>query len=140
MTIDYGDINYIAVLVGIIINMALGALWYSGIAFGKQWMALNGFTQEDIEERRGETRLSYAVSVVASIVIVFVLAAVVQLTRANSPVEGLILGLYAGIGFVAATQSTSYTFESRPVRLFLINIGYSVVGFAIVGTLLASWS
>ena len=41
MTIDYGgNINYIAVLVGIIINMALGALWYSGIAFGKQWMAI----------------------------------------------------------------------------------------------------
>ena len=92
-----------------------------------------------MEKHKDEAYLGYAVSVVASVFIVFSLAVVVHLARAISAADGLLLGLYAGIGFVAATQATSYTFEARPMRLYLINIGYPVVTFAIVGTLLALW-
>ncbi|MDA1347874.1 MAG: DUF1761 domain-containing protein [Chloroflexi bacterium] len=139
MTVEYGDINYFAVLVGIVINMAVGALWYSPFAFSKDWMALTGVTKEYLDEHKDEMYKGYAVSVVASVFIVFSLAVVVQLARATSAADGLLLGLYAGIGFVAATQAANYTFEARPMRLFLINIGYSVVTFAIIGTLLALW-
>ena len=33
-------INYIAVLVSAVIGMAIGALWYSPLLFGKIWMKL----------------------------------------------------------------------------------------------------
>ncbi len=140
MTIDYGSINYVAVLVGIVINMALGALWYSGLAFAGPWMKLTGITREYIEEHKDETYQSYAVAVVASAALVFALAIVIQLTGAASAVDGLALGLYAGIGFVASTYAVTYTFEGRPIRLYLINVGYSVVGFAVIGVLMASWN
>ena len=140
MTIEYGDINYIAVLVGIAINMGVGALWYSPFAFAGPWMKLTGITEEYLEENKDEAYKGYAVSVVASAFIVFALAVVVQLARANSAADGLVLGLYAGVGFVAATQAANYTFEARPIRLYLINIGYPVVSFAVIGTVLALWN
>ena len=139
MPIEYGDINYLAVLVGIVINMAVGALWYSPVAFAKDWMAMTGVTKEYMEEHKDEAYIGYAVSVVASVFIVFSLAVVVQLARAISAADGLLLGLYAGIGFVAATQAANYTFEARPIRLYLINVGYPVVTFALIGILLALW-
>ena len=139
MTIHYGDINYLAVVVGIVINVAAGALWYSPLLFARPWMDANGITEEDIRERQSEAYKGYAVSIVASAIIVFTLAIVIQLAGARSAADGFVLGLYAGIGFVATTQASNYTFETRPIRLYLINVGYPVVAFAAIGVLLASW-
>jgi hypothetical protein len=139
MDIDLGDLNYLAVVAGIIINMALGALWYSPILFANSWMAATGITKEYIDEHKDQAMKGYAVSIVASIVFVLGLAVMVQVSGAADLAEGLAIGLIAGVGFVATTQGANYTFENRPLKLYLINIGYSVVGFAIIGALLGAW-
>ena len=138
MEIDLGDINYLAVVAAVIINMALGALWY-GALFANPWMAATGITKEYIKEHKDQEYRGYAVSIVASIIFVLGLAALVDATGAEELAEGLALGLIAGVGFVATTQAANYAFENRPLKLYLINIGYSVVGFAIIGALLGAW-
>ncbi len=45
--IDFGDLNYLAILVAVVFNQLLGALWYG--TFAKPWMAETGMTQENIE-------------------------------------------------------------------------------------------
>ena len=139
MEIDLGDINYLAVVAGIIINMALGALWYSPILFANPWMAATGITKEYIDEHKDLQYRGYGVSIVASIVFVLGLAALVEATGAADLAEGLALGLIAGVGFIATTQAANYAFENRPLKHYLINIGYSIVGFAIIGALLGAW-
>ena len=139
MEFDFGELNYLAIVVGVVINMVLGALWYSPVLLGKSWMAAAGITAEDIEARKGEQYRGYAVAVVVSIVLVFVLALLTRNLGIDEPLDGLVLGLVAGIGLVAFSQAPNYSFEGRPLRLFLINLGYSVVGFAIIGVLLAVW-
>ena len=67
------------------------------------------------------------------------LAMIVQATGANSLTEGLLLGLIAGIGFVATAQAAHYSFEGRPLKLYLINTGYPVVMLAIIGSILGVW-
>ena len=61
MNIDLGDINYLAVVVGIIVTMAGGALWYSPFVFANIWMAENGFTKEQLEQT-GMAKQGYIVS------------------------------------------------------------------------------
>ena len=140
MEFDFGELNYLAIVVGVVINMVLGALWYSPVLVGKPWMAAAGITAEDIEEAgKGEQYKGYAVAVVVSIVLVFVLALLTRNLGIDEPLDGLVLGLVAGIGLVAASQAPNYSFEGRSLRLFLINLGYSVVGFPIIGVLLAVW-
>ena len=139
MDIDLGELNYLAVVAGIIINMALGALWYSPILFANPWMATTGITKEYIDEHKDQAMKGYAVSIVASTVFVLGLAVMVQVSGAADLAEGLAVGAIAGVGFVATTQAANYTFENRPLKLYLINIGYSVVGFAIIGALLGAW-
>lgn len=131
MNIDLVEINYLAVVVGVIVNMAGGALWY-GPLFANPWMAENGFTREGIQEAGGAWK-GYSVAIAAAIVSVFILALLIQLTGADEIAEGLLVGLFAGVGFIAASQASSYTFESRSPRLYLINIGYPVVTLAING-------
>lgn len=135
---DLGAVNYLAVIVGVVINMALGALWYSPVLWAKPWMAANKVTEEQIRAR-GSAVPGYGVSIVASFIIAWALAVLVAATGADSPLDGVALGLLAGLGLIMTSAAANYTFESRPLKLYLINAGYSLVGFPIVGIVLASW-
>ena len=139
MNIDLGSLNYLAILLGVIINQAIGAAWYS--AFGKPWMAEAGFTQEDLEAVKGTPRqwYPYIVAIVGALVFTLCLALLTQLTGAEAVGDGLFLGLLAAIGFIATSYATTYSFEDRSLRLFLINSGYPVISYAIIGVMLAVW-
>ena len=78
-------------------------------------------------------------AVIASIVIAFAIALFAQASGVDTAVEGLLLGLAAGLGFVATTLAASYIFESRPLKLYLINAGYPVVSFTLIGLLIGAW-
>lgn len=137
--IDVGSLNYLAIIVGIIINQAIGAAWYS--ALGKPWMAGVGLTMEDVEAMKGTARQWYpfVVAAVSALVFTVGLAVVIQGMGAEGVVDGLILGLLAAIGFIATSYATTYSFEGRSLKIFLINTGYPVISYAIIGVLLAVW-
>ena len=137
--IDVGSLNYLAVIVGVIINQALGAAWYSTL--GKPWMAGVGLTMEDLEAMKGTARqwYPYAVAAVSALVFTVGLAVVIQGMGAEGVVDGLVLGLLAAIGFIATSYATTYSFEGRSLKIFLINTGYPVISYGIIGVLLAVW-
>lgn len=138
-SIDFGSLNYLAIVAGIIINQALGAAWYG--ALGKPWMAEVGLTQEDMEAMKGTARMwyPYVVAIVSALIFTLGLAVVMQGMGAEDFVDGLILGLLAAIGFIATSYATTYSFEGRSLKLFLINSGYPLISYAIIGVLLAVW-
>ncbi len=138
MELDLADINYLALIAAIAVNMIAGALWYSPLLFARPWMAANGFTEEQIKAQGSATR-GYVVSIIASIVIAFAIALFAQAAGADAAIDGLLLGLAAGVGFVATTSAANYIFESRPLKLYLINSGYPVVSFTLIGLLIGAW-
>ena len=136
MVIEFDGINYLAIVIAILINMGLGALWYSPVLFAKPWMAANGFTEESIKEAGGATK-GYVVSIIVSVVVALAIASFAKAADSDTAIEGLMLGLAAGLGFVATTAGVSYLFESRPLKLYLINAG--LVSFALMGLLIGAW-
>lgn len=54
-------------------------------------------------------------------------------------VWGIIAGALAGAGWIAAAMGVTYLFERRSMRFFLINAGYHVVSFIIIGGILGVW-
>ena len=138
MELDLADVNYLAVIAAIAVNMIVGAVWYSPLLFARPWMAANGFTEEQIKAQGSATR-GYIVSVIASVVIAFAIALFAQAAGAVAAIDGLLLGLAAGVGFVATTSAANYIFEDRPLKLYLINAGYPVVSFTLIGLLIGAW-
>ena len=137
--LDLGSLNYLAIIVGVVINQVLGAAWYR--TWGKPWMAAAGITSEDIDAMKGTAQqwVPYVVAIASALIFTFVLALLIQGMDANGAVEGLILGLLVAVGFIATSYATTYSFEGRSLRLFLINIGYPLVSYAVIGILLAVW-
>lgn len=129
-------INYVAVIVAAILYWLFGWLWF-GLVFGNQWMALEGFKEADIKSMN--MTIPYVVSMLANLVIAFILALVCATQKADSAVKGAQTGILMGIGFVATTTLTTYLYEGRSMHLFLINVGYPVVGMTLMGVVIGAW-
>ena len=137
--IDLGSLNYIVIIIAVVINQVAGAGWYMG--FAKPWMAEVGMTEADQEAMKGKSRMwyPYVVAIVSTLVFTLALALIIQGMGAEGFVEGLFLGLLAAVGFILTTNATNYSFEGRSLRLFMINSGYPLIMYAVIGILLATW-
>lgn len=134
------SINLLAVLVAAVVAQAAGALWYSPVLFGKPWMRIMNFSKEDMEHGKEKGMAKYyAGSFVAMLVTSYVLAHFVQMAGAVTASGGLYLAFWAWLGFTAAVSVSDYLFSGRPQKLFLIQHGYTLVSFLLMGAILAAW-
>ena len=140
------DVNYLAVLAGAVSNMVLGFLWY-GPLFGKQWMALMGFTPERIAEAKaGEGKgmgKSYFLAFVGALVMAFVLSHTLVFAQSYMNVEGISSGLSSGfwmwLGFVAPITLGSVLWEGKSWKLWILTNSYYLLTLLVMGTILAVW-
>jgi hypothetical protein len=137
MSVDFGDINYLAVIVAAMASLALGTGWYG--LFAKPWMEEMGMTPEMASERAAVGARGYVAVGVSWLIAALALSMLVQLTRANGVVDGLWLGLIMGIGLLAASQVPHFSFEVKSLRLFMIDKGYPVTALAVAGIILGVW-
>jgi uncharacterized protein DUF1761 len=47
--------------------------------------------------------------------------------------------LSSGLGWVTASMGVTYLVERRPLKLLLINGGYHVVAYVVMGAILGAW-
>ncbi len=134
------DINYIAVVVAAVLSMILGALWYSPILFGKEWMSLIGLTEADLKKAREKGMAkSYLMGFIAALVMSYVLANFIDYTQATTIVEGAKSGVWIWLGFVATVVLGTVIWEGKPMRLYVINTGFYLFALMIMGAVLAVW-
>ncbi|HSX24096.1 MAG TPA: DUF1761 domain-containing protein [Candidatus Saccharimonadales bacterium] len=130
------DINWMVVVVAAIVNMVVGAAWYSGALFGKQWSQLTGRKLEDMRKNAGP---GYAVTAVGALVQAWILVHFVAYAQATTAVKGAVVGFMLWLGFVAITQGVNTVFAGTRKKLWAINTGYFLVVLVINGALLAAW-
>jgi hypothetical protein len=135
-------INLWSVLVAAVAAMILGFVWYSPILFASPWMRLMGVDPNDnaklAEMRKGAGKL-YGLAFVASIVSALVLAKIIAITTVNTIPYGMKIGFAVWLGFVTTVQLTGALFGKQPTKLYLINTGYQLVCYLVMGAILAVW-
>ena len=122
-------VSLLATLVGTLLGFVLGAIWY-GPLFAKAWMAENGFTMETIKKGFNPLK-TYGTTFVMGLVASYVFGLAV------GPKPDLLYavgsGLAAGVFWIGTSFATSYLFEGKSLRHFLINAGYHAVQFGLIG-------
>jgi hypothetical protein len=132
----HGQFNHWAILVSAIILWMLGAAWYSPALFAKPWMAL---IQAQPDGKKNGLITGMIASFVGDLILAFVLAHVVMWSGASTAGWGAFVGTILWLGFVVAPGLPQGIYEGRPLKLFLINAGYWLVGLIGIGMLLAVW-
>jgi len=129
------SVNLWAVLVCVVIGQIIPALWYG--VFSEQWMALNGFTMEQIKS--ATSPVPYLASIISTSFMAYTIAWVYTKIPVKSLVMGFLIGLLFGIVFVLFETIVKDMFSMRPLALSLINGGVSVIVYAITGAILGGW-
>jgi hypothetical protein len=133
-------INYPAVVASAAAYWVLGALWYSPLLFARPFVALKGYTPEQVAAMQAQGHAGeIGAAFLTSLVLAYVLAHFVKFTGAETAASGALTGFWLWLGFVVTTNLETVIFESRPVGLYLINNGYHLVGLLGMGALLAVW-
>lgn len=123
------SVPLVAVLIATLLGFLLGAVWYGPI-FGKAWMEENGFTMETIKKDFNPVKLygsTFVLGLIASYVFGMFIGPGPDMKTA------VISGAAVGLGWVATSFGTSYLFEGKSMRHFIINGGYHVLQFILIG-------
>jgi hypothetical protein len=123
------QVSLLATLLATVLSFVLGGLWY-GPVFGKPWMRLVGVTEATLRERVNPVK-TYAIT----FVLAFLASYVFGMFLGPNPTMALGAGAggAAGVFWVAGSLWTNDLFEQRPVALTLINGGYHIVKFVLIG-------
>ena len=132
---DVSKLNFMAIAVATVVAFMLGGLWYSPILFARAWMREAGLSEQ--QTRQANMAKVFGLSALATLVMAFNLAAFIG-PQADLAF-GFFAGLAAGLGWVAMSLGVIYLFEQRSLKLWLVNSGYQVLAFALMGAILGAW-
>lgn len=128
------SLNWWAGIGGGVLYFIIGALWY-GPLFGKTWMV-----EMEMDEHPEPPRaVIYIYSLVLQIVVGIALELFGILIGVESAVQGLYLGLGTAACFVLTTKGVNGIYNDVSLRLYFIDGGYHLVGFAAAGFVTGIW-
>ena len=132
--LDFAGLNWLAILVATAAGFMLGGIWY-GPLFGKAWMNAIDKSEEDIQP----SPTPFIVSFFTALITAIVLSALIHNLGFTSVVDGVVLGLLVGVGFIATAMGSDSAFCGWGLPLFLIQSGYRITYSVIMGVILAAW-
>ncbi len=132
-------INYLAVAVSAIIFFFLGAIWFS-VLFAKTWVhELSRHNVTIKEPSKDKLLTNMGLTFLKDTIIAFAMACLVHMSGSTTLESGLMLGLIIALGFSATAIAGVFIWESRSIKLFLIDAGYQVIGVILSAVILSVW-
>ena len=129
-------IHFVAILGAAVVKMAIGALWYSRALFLNSWLKLSGVTEEQMKEGMAK---ALVVEFIGSLLMAFVLVHAIRYAGAESAAQGMAVGFFNWLGFVAVVTIGIVTYQRKPFSLFLLQNGYLLISLLAMGAILAVW-
>lgn len=129
------QINYTAVLIAGMVYYFLGYLWYSPKKLGNIWLQLNYIK---IDGKKNHSLL-LLLAMISTLTASFILSYFIYLAGASGLVAGAAIGILASIGIMATTVGVSFISEERQIKLLIIDTGYHLIGFMVMGMIISVW-
>lgn len=137
---DFSAFNWFAVIAASLVGFVIGFIWY-GPLFGKKWMNSVGMTEEDAQN--GNMKKIFGVSFIFQFVMAICLAMFffgdpegAEMITASS---GAFYGFLTGFGWVAMSIGVNALYEQKSWSYILINGGFWVVVYTLMGLILGAW-
>jgi len=127
---QFAGMNYTAVLIAALAGFAMGFVWYS--TFGNIWMRALGKTREELKPRPQP----FIVSVIALLVMAYVLAGLIGHMGELTLVRGMISAGFVWVGFVVTTTAVAYAFQGARWSLIAIDAGHWLLVLLVMGAII----
>ncbi|MGD8327259.1 MAG: DUF1761 domain-containing protein [Sphingomonadales bacterium] len=130
------SLNWLAIVAATIAAMVVGGIWYSPPVAGKKWMELTNFNPETAPKPGAVM----AKATFANFIVAIMLAGILQRMGYQALIPGAATGALLGALFIGPAIWPNYGFEGKPIKLFLIHMGNTVIGLAAMGAILGAWT
>lgn len=131
---NLAHLNWVAVIVAALAGYFPGAIWYSPIGFLNPWARELGV---DLSAKSKGVGARVAIGIIPALIAATIFALIVG--PHPSLHHGLMMGARVAIGFIATAFAIQYLYEQRSLTFWLINSGYHLLQFVIMGLVLALW-
>jgi len=129
-------INYLAVAVAALAGYVLAYLWYA-VVFKNRWMQLTGVTEMK------PTAKTIILALVGAWFTSWVLDHATlfgnSYLHTSGVSGGLMCGFFNWLGFVAPVTMMSSLYEKRRWSLWVLDNGYWLLSFLVMGAILSAW-
>ena len=131
----FNNINWLSVLVASLSAFAIGSLWYSSLLLGNIWQKEVKLSDDEIKS--ANMPLIFSLAFILDLIAALVLDMFIGIEATLW--SGIIAGALVSIAWVATAIGINYLFTRKSFRLFLIDSGYFVVFFLVMGAILGAW-
>ena len=142
---DFGSINWLAVVLCVVVNFIIGAIWFSEKGFFPIWWTAIGKSKSDNPGMTGANAMAitFGITIVATIVVAIFMSLMVTAMGKLMPggatlVSGATTGFFLWLGFVAPTSIANRIFAGQ-LKAWVLEAGYHLVNFIIIGAILGVW-
>jgi len=118
------------VLIAAVIGFGVGGIWYAPKVFGGYWMKEMSMDMND--HKAGNAKWvgmikMFVLTIVQALFLTIIAGPVATVTT------GALVGALVALAFVATAHGINAIAERRTFKFFLINAGYAVISFAVMG-------
>jgi len=132
------SINHLAAIASAIVFFMWGYIWF-GLLFKNQAMALMSQAGMTTGQMNPNNPVPYVVGFFMALVLGYGTAIALADSDQPGAAHGISFGLFMGVVFYASTTLTSTLFSGRPLGLWLLNVGWALIGFMLVGAIVGGW-
>ncbi len=128
-------INIWAIVLASFANLIMGTLWYSPLILGNPWMKEHGFVEADFIKGQ-----PLSVILLLTLLFAFVAAFAIDLFIGPHPnaLKGAGLGAVIAICWISTARANLFLFEKHSLKLFLINAGYDLLRYVVMGAIVGA--
>ncbi len=141
---DFGSINWLAVLACVVVSMISGSLWYNPKTFFPAWWKGIGKTEKDQPGAGSNMAMTWGLTVLSSIVQAIAMAFMVSAIGGRMPggptlASGASVGFMLWLGFIAPTYMVNKLFAGHGLKVWAIEVGNHLLNFVLFGAILGAW-
>jgi len=134
---DFGSINWLAVIVCVVVSMISGSIWFNPKTFYPGWWKAIGRSEND-QPGMQNMGMVWGGTILSSFVQAVSVALMINVMGSMTAGSGAMAGFMLWFGFVAATSLTNKLFAGQ-LKAWLYEAGNHLVNFLLFGAILGAW-
>jgi len=134
---DFGSINWLAVVICVIVSMISGSIWFNPKTFYPAWWKAIGRSENE-EPGLQNMGMVWGGTLLSSFVQATSVALMVNTMGSLTAGSGALAGFMLWLGFVAATSLTNKLFAGQ-LKAWVLESGNHLVNFLLFGAILGAW-
>lgn len=130
------EVNVIGIIAGTAVSFVSGFLWFGPATFFPTWWRLMGKGLKDAPGGGVNMGVAFGSVLVGQALQVTVLALILSALNITAPLDGALVGLLIGVGFVGGSGLSHRIFAGHGFGVLLLEAGNDIVNLGLTGAIL----